>query len=110
MLAGSPQPAFSVFMGSTPGFKIAIWLSVGIATLLVGMLSYLGRRVISHYDQQAEERDEAIESLRRGQRELQREVRAVKRRVTQGEVSAHDQVEELDEKVDQILDRLDDQA
>jgi len=89
------------------GFQLALYIGVGVATLFFAITGWLGRRVVRHYDESATERDAAISNLRDGQKELQEDVRALKRQITRGDISAHDQVERLDNKVDQILQQLD---
>ncbi len=94
-------------MTDAPGFQLALYIGVGIATLFFALTGWLGRRVVRQYDESAAERDAAISDLRKGQKELRREVRDLKHEITRGDINAHDQVERLGEKVDQILQHLD---
>ena len=94
-------------MSDGPGFQLALYIGVGLATLFFALTGWLGRRVVRQYDESAAERDDAISDLRDGQKELRSEVRGLKRQIARGDMSAHDQVERLDKKVDQILQHLD---
>jgi len=88
------------------GFQLALYIGVGLATLFFALTGWLGRRVVHHYDESAADRDQAIRDLRDGQKKLRSEVRALKRQLTRGDISAHDQVQQLDDKVDQILQHI----
>jgi peptidoglycan hydrolase CwlO-like protein len=94
-------------MNNGSAFQLALYIGVGVATLFFALTGWLSQRVVRQYDESAAERDSAISDLRDGQKELRKEVRALKRQITRGDINAHDQVKRLDKKVDQILQHLD---
>lgn len=81
--------------------KLVIYVAAGVATLVFGLLGWLGKRVLENKEQAADRRDDQIETLRT-------EIREIKRQMGEDHGDVEDLVQRLDDKLDQTHDMLQD--
>lgn len=86
--------------------RFLLWSSLAMGTILVGLIGYIGRRVLKQLDTFADDRTMVMEKVESHAEEHRREMKGIYQRIYEWNKNTTDSLSEVEIRLGRIEDRL----